>query len=219
MPQKKILVIDDEKNIRLTVSYALENEGFAVDTAVNSEDALQQMIDTQYDLLMLDLQMPGMGGMELLRRLVARHTLPHVVIISAHGTVANAVEAMKLGAVDFVQKPFTPEELRQVVGTVFARDTLDPTAALTYDQNLQLAKRLVGERQLEEAINRAKETIGLDPQRPEAFNLLGALYDIQGERAQAMKNYRVALDLDPTYQLAMKNLQRPWEERSQPYLG
>ena len=216
---KTILVIDDETNIRMTVSYALEVEGFQVDTAVNGEDALQQMIDKQYNLLLLDLQMPGMGGMEFLRRLVARNTLPHVVIISAHGTVTNAVEAMKLGAVDFIQKPFTPEELRRLVAAVFARDVLDPTAALTYEENLQLVKRLVGERRMEEAIGRAKETIGLDPQRPEAFNLLGALYDIEGERAQAMKNYRVALDLDPTYQIAQKNLQRRWEERSQPDLG
>lgn len=110
-----VLVADDEKNVRLTVTEALESEGVRILTAVSGEDALQRLTDEDVDVLLLDLAMPGVNGIEVLREVVrdARHVA--VVVISAHGTVARAVEAMKLGAIEFLEKPFSPEELRHAV--------------------------------------------------------------------------------------------------------
>jgi len=116
LPEKKsdrenvpILVVDDEKNIRLTLSQSLESLGVEIRTAVNGEEALQKLQEEDFSLILLDLKMPGMGGMEVLRRVRERWSKARVIIITAHGTIESAVEAMKLGAADFIQKTFQPK--------------------------------------------------------------------------------------------------------------
>ena len=113
--------MDDEKNIRLTVSQALERLDLEIDGAVNGEEALEKIKANGYELVLLDLKMPGIDGMEVLRQVREFDRKLKVLIITAHGTVENAVEAMKLGAVDFIQKPFTPDEIRQFVSQALAR--------------------------------------------------------------------------------------------------
>jgi len=119
--RKRILIVDDEKNIRLTVSQALERLDLEIDGAVNGEEALEKIRANGYELVLLDLKMPGIDGMEVLRQVREFDRKLKVLIITAHGTVENAVEAMKLGAVDFIQKPFTPDEIRQFVSQALAR--------------------------------------------------------------------------------------------------
>ena len=108
MKNNAILVVDDEKNIRLTLSQSLEPLGIPVQTAANGEEALQKLREGQFGLVFLDLKMPGMDGMDVLRRIKDDWPSVRVIIITAYGTIESAVEAMKLGAVDFVQKPFSP---------------------------------------------------------------------------------------------------------------
>jgi len=115
---------------------------------------------------------------------------------------------MKLGAVDFIQKPFSPEEIRELVSRVMDREKLDEQKVVDYGSSLELAKRCVGDRHFDSAIEHVRKAISLDPGRPEAFNLLGALMEIRGDRIEAQKNYRAALSLDPSYEPAIKNLQR-----------
>jgi len=100
---------------------ALESPGFAAEEAVNGEDALRKMKEQEYSLVLLDLKMPGMDGLEVLRRLRQGKAAVQVLIITAHGTVDNAVEAMKLGAIDYIQKPFSPEQLRRAVAEALRR--------------------------------------------------------------------------------------------------
>jgi len=125
MADKTILVVDDEKNIRLALSRALEELGLPVAAAVNGEDALQQLESGDVGIMLLDLKMPGMDGLEVLRRVASARPEVRVIIITAHGTVPNAVDAMKLGAADFIQKPFSSDEVRQVVRRVLERDLTD----------------------------------------------------------------------------------------------
>jgi DNA-binding NtrC family response regulator len=122
MAGKTILVVDDEKNIRLALSRALEELGRPVAAAVNGEDALQQLESGDVGIMLLDLKMPGMDGLEVLRRVASARPEVRVIIITAHGTVPNAVDAMKLGAADFIQKPFSSDEVRQVVRRVLESD-------------------------------------------------------------------------------------------------
>lgn len=109
---KRILIVDDEKNIRLTLSHALEPLGIETKTAANDEEALAMLERGEFDLMLLDLKMPGMGGMEVLQRVREIRPEIRVIIITAFGTIESAVEAMKLGAVEFLQKPFAPKEIR-----------------------------------------------------------------------------------------------------------
>ena len=213
MKQKSVLIVDDEKNIRLTLSQALEVLGVETDTAANGEDALSKLKEKEFGLILLDLKMPGMDGMEVLHQVSKIRPDIRIIIITAYGTIGSAVEAMKLGAADFIQKPFASEEIRELVSRVMDREKLDEQKTLDYGPSIELAKRCIGDRHFDAAIEHVRRAISLDPGRPEAFNLLGALTEIQGDRIEAQKNYRAALSLDPSYEPAIKNLQRSTEGR------
>jgi len=213
MKTRPILIVDDEKNIRLTVSQSLESIGLDTDTAMNGEEALAKLKANDYSLILLDLKMPGMDGMQVLRRIREVRPEVRVIVITAYGTVESAVEAMKLGTVDFVQKPFASEEIRALVSRVLRRDQLDGQKAEDYSSRLELAKRCVADRQFAAAIDHVRKAISLDPGRPEAFNLLGALLEIDRNVPEAEECYREALKLDPSHGPAKENLERSTRSR------
>jgi DNA-binding NtrC family response regulator len=209
MKAKKVLIVDDEKNIRMTISQSMADINVETDTAVNGEEALSKLKDTEeFGIVLLDLRMPGMDGMEVLEKLRKERPDIHVVIITAHGTIHSAVDAMKLGAVDFIQKPFTPKEIRYLVSKIIKGETLDEEKRQDYESCLELAKKCVTDRHFEAAIEHVKNAISIDSSRSEAFNFLGALYEVQGDKLEGQKNYRAALSLDPTYKPAQDNLSR-----------
>ena len=206
---KPILIVDDEKNIRLTVAKAMETFGVDIGEAGSGEEALSRIEEKDYGVIILDLKLPGgMDGIEVLRQV--RETRPdiHVIMISAYGTVESAVEAMKLGAVDFIQKPFALAEIRELVAKVMDRDLLDEKKAADYATYIELAKRSIGQRLFDAAVEHVRKAVSLDPTRPEAFNLLGILMEIRHHQPEAQEQYRAALALDPTYEPARKNLDR-----------
>jgi DNA-binding NtrC family response regulator len=208
MISKPILIVDDEKNIRLTLSQALETLGTQIDAAANGEEALAKLREKEFGLILLDIRMPGMDGIEVLRRVREIRPDIRVIMITAYGTVESAVEAMKLGAVDFLQKPFDPEEIRELVSRVMDRNKLDEHKLVDYASHIELAKKCIGDRHFDAAVEHVRKAIFIDPGRPETFNLLGALMEIRGDRIEAQKNYRAALSLDPSYEPAIKNLHR-----------
>jgi len=207
MTTTTVLVVDDEKNIRLTLTQALETLGVRVDAAVNGEEALQKLEQSPYALMLLDLKMPGMNGLEVLRRMREFHSGVRVIIITAYGTIESAVEAMKLGAVDFIQKPFTPKEIRELVQTVLQRGEL-PADATDYSTVIELCKRSINEGDFTAALLAARRAVSLNPASAEAFNLLGALLEIDGKMDEAIRFYRTAVSLDESYAPAMANLER-----------
>jgi two-component system, OmpR family, alkaline phosphatase synthesis response regulator PhoP len=208
MKGKSVLIVDDEKNILLTLSQSLEVLQLETDTATNGEEALAKLKEKEFGLILLDIRMPGMDGMQVLRQVREIRPDIRIIMISAYGTIELAVEAMKLGAVDFIQKPFSPEEVRALVSRVLDREKLDEQKVADYGSSIELAKKSIGDRHFDAAIEHARKAIFLDPSRPEAFNLLGALLEIRGDRIEAQKNYRAALSLDPSYAPAIKNLEK-----------
>lgn len=102
---EKILVIDDERPIRSTLKEILEFENFKVDTAEDGKQGLEMILANKYDLILSDIKMPKMDGMEVLDALIEKGIEAPVVMISGHGNVETAVEAIKKGAYDFIQKP------------------------------------------------------------------------------------------------------------------
>lgn len=211
MVSRPILIVDDEKNIRLTLSLALETLKAETSTAENGEEALAKLKEKEFGFILLDLHMPGVDGMEVLRQVREVRPDIKVIIITAYGTVELAVEAMKLGAVDFVQKPFVPEEIRKMVARVIDREKLDERKVTDYASFIELAKRSITDFYFDAAAEHIRKAITLDPGRAEAFNLLGAVMEIQGDRVEAQKNYRAALSLDPSYKPAISNLHRSTE--------
>jgi DNA-binding response OmpR family regulator len=208
MENKAILVVDDEKNIRLTLSQSLEPLGIPVQTAVNGEEALQKLGEGRFGLVFLDLKMPGMDGMDVLRRIKDDWPAVRVIIITAHGTIESAVEAMKLGAVDFLQKPFSPGEIRALATLVLEREALDEATAVDYRAWIELSKRHITDRNFAAARESLHKAIAADPGQPEAYNLLGALLEIKGDWVAGQKFYRAAHEIDPTFKPASANLER-----------
>ena len=106
-----ILIVDDEKNYLLVLSAVLEEEGYEVLTAVSGAEALEVLAASEPDLVLTDMKMPGMDGIELLERIKARDPDLPVIMMTAHGTVDKAVEAMQKGAYTYLLKPFDNERL------------------------------------------------------------------------------------------------------------
>ncbi len=116
-----ILVVDDENNIRLTIRLTLQHSGHTVQTAADGIEGLERFGNgLEWDLVLLDQRMPGMEGLEVLREIRRRDPLANVVMATAFGTIDLAVEAMKVGATDFLRKPFTAETLRGAVQAALA---------------------------------------------------------------------------------------------------
>ncbi|MBN2090078.1 response regulator [candidate division KSB1 bacterium] len=208
MKTKSILIVDDEKNIRLTLSSTLESIGIAAETAVNGEEAMEKVALKNYDMVLLDIKMPGMSGLQTLEKIKSLKPQISVIMITAHGTVENAVEAMKLGAVDYLQKPFTPNEIRELVTNVLGRQELEENKMMNYEDLIQMSKKYIEMVNFHKAEEYLRQAISKFPNRPEAFDLLGRIMEINHEIHEAQKFYRTALSLDPTYEPAQKNLSR-----------
>jgi DNA-binding NtrC family response regulator len=108
---RTILIVDDEPNMRWVLGGALEQAGYVVHSAESGDDAAGLLVRAPIDLVLLDLKLRGEDGLTILRRLRERRPELVVLILTAHGTVPTAVEAMQLGAADFLRKPFDVEEV------------------------------------------------------------------------------------------------------------
>jgi DNA-binding NtrC family response regulator len=130
LPEKKqILVVDDEANLRRVLTAQLSRDGYEVHSAPDGEAGLALLREHHIDLVITDLRMPKMDGMELLRQALRIDAELPVVILTAHGTVDNAVEALKTGAFDYITKPFDQAEVRTIVKKALrTRDLADTEA-------------------------------------------------------------------------------------------
>jgi two-component system, NtrC family, response regulator AtoC len=141
---KRILIADDEINIRRVLEAILKRDGYDVVTAANGEEALARMSRGIHTVI-TDLKMPGIDGMQLLRSLSTDHPDVPVVMITAHGSVESAVEAVKLGAFDYVEKPFDQEQIRQVVSKALKTHALSRRDPSPEKGGTRGRFRLVGE--------------------------------------------------------------------------
>lgn len=121
----RILVVDDEPRIRNALCACLKREGYAVTPVSNADAALSEVRGHPYDLVYLDLRLPGSSGMDLLLDLLEEQPHLKVIVITAYSSIDSAVEAMRRGATDYLPKPFTPAQVRQVAEKAAERRTLE----------------------------------------------------------------------------------------------
>ena len=107
------MIVDDEKDFVEMFSLRLEGEGERVSTALNGVDALDLLDEIPIDVVILDIRMPGIDGIETLRQIKARHPLVEVILLTGHGTTETAVEGMRLGAFDYLMKPADFDEINR----------------------------------------------------------------------------------------------------------
>jgi DNA-binding NtrC family response regulator len=146
MAAGRILVVEDEDKLRRVVQLHLESLGFDVDGAANAEQALP--LAGLAAAVITDLRLPGMDGIQLIKQLQGRGAQAAVIVMTAHGSIETAVEAMKLGAADFLQKPFSLDHLTTVVEKVMAVQALR-------DENRRLREELDGRYQFDNIIGRS----------------------------------------------------------------
>ncbi|MFZ7124741.1 MAG: sigma-54-dependent transcriptional regulator [Desulfobacterales bacterium] len=133
--EKALLIIDDEENMRHMLSAMLSKSGYRIDTAANGEEGLGKIADRVFDYILCDIRMPKMDGMEFLRKAGSRISTTTVIMMSAYGTIDTALEAMKLGAYDFISKPFKTDEVSLALKKAEEREALRR-------ENLQLKERI-----------------------------------------------------------------------------
>ena len=116
---KRILVVDDEENARIALSKILTHEGYDVASACNGHEALNYLRGKEVELIITDINMPEMNGMAFLRELNRSHPSSNVIMITAHGEVESYIEAMNLGAFEYINKPVKLEELNIIINKIF----------------------------------------------------------------------------------------------------
>ncbi|MBG0764565.1 MAG: sigma-54-dependent Fis family transcriptional regulator [Tissierellales bacterium] len=138
---KKILIVDDEKNIRMMLKHCLKERKYNTDIAINGDEALNKIKENNYDLVLLDIKMPGLSGMDVLKKVRERGNNVNIIMMTAYGTIERAVEAMKLNAIDFLSKPFTTDEIRSIVSDVFSREELIEEDLENYKDIIEFSKK------------------------------------------------------------------------------
>ena len=205
---KKILIVDDESNIRLVLNKCLAKEGYYIEEASNGEEALQLIYNKKYDLILMDVQMPELNGFDVLKRIRKFGNSTRVIMMTAFGTVEMAVDSMKIGAVDFLSKPFTISKVRDVVKEVLDKDMNILRVDKDISRYIEEARDAIFNKDYDKAKFCLKEALVNDSSSAEIQNLLGVIEEKTGDRQLAQKYYRAALSLDPTYEPADNNLKR-----------
>jgi two-component system, OmpR family, response regulator len=190
---KKVLIVDDTKNIRNLLTTCLEIEGHQVVSAVNGGQALNLLKTEVFDLVFLDIKLPEISGTEVLRRIRESGDSVPVIIMTAFATVKNAVECTKLGAVAYLQKPFTAEKVRQVLQENAER--LEKETGIDR-LGLETIKQLIKDGQLSEAHRRLKHVLSIDPTCGEIYLLLARVYEEQKNPEEAGRFRRIAEQFD-----------------------
>jgi len=144
----RILIVDDEEIVRESLSGWLEKDGYTLGSAPNGLSALKAVDEGDWSILVVDLKMPGIDGLEVLKRVKEKHTEIAIVIMTAFATVDTAVRAMKLGAYDYIVKPFDPEELSLMIQKIVGQQAL-------VRENLILRKALKREHRFHDIVSKS----------------------------------------------------------------
>ena len=143
MARKSILVVDDEKNQREILEEILSGEGYDVTTASSGEAAMKFVADRHFDLVLTDLKMTGMSGLELLKSLTDFDKSIIVILLTAHGTIDSAVDALRLGAFEYLQKPYDSEKLLETVSRALKKLTTLDAEIISVSPEMDKVKKLI----------------------------------------------------------------------------
>jgi len=143
MARKSILVVDDEKSQREILEMILSGEGYDVTTASSGEAAMKFVADRHFDLVLTDLKMTGMSGLELLKQLTDFDKSIIVLLLTAHGTVDSAVDALRLGAFDYLQKPYDREKLLETISRALNKLTNLDAEIVSASPEMDRVKKLI----------------------------------------------------------------------------
>lgn len=215
MTSATILIVYHEKATRLILTNFPQPEGYRICGAANWEAAFEQLQHQTIDLVILDFAIAQQVEGGYLGKLLSLYPSIRVVMICDHCSLEEAVDAMKQGAVDFIhephgyfQRPFEPDHIRTVVAEALNRSPAAGVLTDDFNELIELARQCARQKNFDQARKLIGEAMKQAPERPESLTLLGLITEYLGNRLEALKLYRAALGLDPTYQPADMNLER-----------
>jgi len=156
-----ILIVDDDRSLRKMLAFVLAKEGYCVEEAVNGVDALKKLKGRNFDLVISDIRMPDLNGIELLKKIKTHDQDLPVIMITAYATTNDAIEAMKLGAEDYIMKPFSLDELKIIITKSLHKKNIER-------ENVQLKEKLSDKENFE-------NIVGADPKMRKIFELIDTI--------------------------------------------
>lgn len=187
---KKVLVVDDTKNIRMILTKCLELEGYEVMTASDGKQALEMFMTHIFDLAFLDIKLPEMRGTEVLKRIREQGIKTPVIIITAYATVKNAVDCTNMGAVAYVQKPFSTDKIRSVLKEMDNNLIYVEREKASTDDLITSAKLSLDKHDYEGALELAKKALSSELNNPEFYLLISKAYEGLGSIDNAQRFYQ-----------------------------
>ena len=175
MTKESILIVEDEEKIQRLLELELEYEGYQVGKASDGIEALEAYRSGTWDLILLDVMLPGLSGIELLRRIRANDTITPVILLTAKGSVEDKVSGLDLGANDYITKPFQIEELFARIRAVLRMRSTTPTSEVNNDEWLSAGDLKLNDKTRE--VIRGESEIDLTPKE---YDLL--LYLLKNKR-------------------------------------
>ena len=187
---KRVLVVDDTKNIRILLSKCLELEGYKVSMASDGLQAMEMFLNEKFDLAFLDIKMPQFSGTEVLKRVREAGISIPIIIITAYATIKNAVECTQLGAVAYLQKPFTADKVRAVLGEMLQV----PCEGIEDESLLKMMTKIEAEissNNFSISIELLKKAIAMDPSNVNIYFLFSKAYQGLGDAENAKKFHAI----------------------------
>jgi DNA-binding response OmpR family regulator len=151
-----ILVMEDEKSLAKGLKIVLSEEGYAVDIAMTGRDALDRFSQKEFDLLVADLRLPDIDGLDVIRQVKSRRPETGVVVITGYATVSSAVDAMKLGSYDYLPKPFTEDDIKTAVGDALKRHGSARTEEVIQKVEKSEEEKLIQKREVVAVLERTR---------------------------------------------------------------
>lgn len=182
---KQVLIVDDTKNIRNLLTTCLEIEGYGVMTATNGLQALDLIRQKRFDLVFLDIKLPELSGTEVLRKMRESGDQTPVIVMTAFATVKNAVDCTKLGAIAYLQKPFTSEKVRNTLAEIMK-------SPAEINLLVKKAKEFMDCGKPDDAFIQLKKALAIDPDYGEIYYWLSKVYALQGNEKESERFAKIA---------------------------
>ncbi len=174
---KKVLIVDDTKNIRMILTKCLELEGYEVMSASDGKQGLEMLTTYTFDLAFLDIKLPEIRGTEVLKRIRDLGIKTPVIIITAYATVKNAVDCTNLGAVAYVQKPFSADKIRSVLKEFDTNYINTDKEIINTESIIDNIKSSLNNREYSKALDLSKKALSVELNTPEVYLLIGQAYE------------------------------------------
>ncbi|MEW9124776.1 MAG: response regulator [Thermotaleaceae bacterium] len=178
---KRVLIADDTKNIRQLLTTCLQHEGYDVISVDSGQAALVAFQNNRFDLAFLDIKMPQISGTEVLRKIRSTGIDIPIIVITAFPTVKNAVECTQMGAIAYMQKPFTTNRVKQLLQEIVSSSE----QYRSLENLLSIAKKKLLDNCIDEALVILKRALSVEPTHDYTYNLLSVAYEKKGDLQEA----------------------------------